>query len=108
MKQGSSRYGNDFESKSREFLAKYGYFTLAENEIIDCKNKLHKKYSHEIDIIAVSSGDQKAPNPPAYGPEETERFIVSCKGGLLIGTPQIRELENQIDCIQKDQRHSDI
>lgn len=109
MKQGSSRYGNDFETICREFFVNYGFLLSGENEIIRCScHTNHKKQQHEVDIIALPGNYPTAPNPPVYGPQPNERFIVSCKGGLSIDQNDIKDLENQIECIQKDSKYPDI
>mgnify|MGYP001583612074 CR=1 FL=1 len=108
MKQGSSRFGNDFETKCREFLAKYGYYILSENQIVNCETEGHKKPSHEVDAIVVASGLGAVPNPPVYGPKSVEKFAVSCKGGVPLNQEEIDEFAKQIECIQKDPRYIDL
>lgn len=107
MKLGSSRWGNDFEKKVREFVAKYGFEIIAENETIKCTTKKHSKQSHEIDLIAEYSSDGY-PLPPQYGPYKDEKFLVSTKGGLQIGQPDLDDARNQLECLKKSNEYAEL
>src|ERR1035437_78977 len=109
MKLGSSRWGNDFETKVREFIVKYGFEIIAENETIPCIYEAHEKKGkqHEIDVIAnyTSPG---YPLPPIYGPDINEKFLISSKGGVQIGEKEITEAKQQIECLQAINEYKDV
>lgn len=107
MKFGSSRWGNDFETKVRAFITKYGFEIIAENETIKCTIKRHNKPSHEIDVVADFSSSGY-PMPPIYAPNIGEKFLISSKGGLQVTQADLDSVNNQLECIQNTPEFKDV
>lgn len=109
MKQGSGRFGIDFEAKAREFVARYGFDIIAENEVVKCVEQTHQKPSHEIDFITwfISlENETKIPKPPLNG--FTGKFMVSCKDGEPLNQGEVDKTKNELECVRKDKRFPDV